>query len=81
MRKVYIVFLAILLIVAGWAVSNILCDVSSVEYLISDSRILQREEIEDAMDVIKRSSIVEKCGFELNTLTYDEGHWTVPVLI
>lgn len=72
MRKVHVVFLSILLIVAGWAATNILCDVSSAEYSISDSKLFQREEIEDAMDVLKRASIIKKCGFELNTLTYNE---------
>lgn len=72
MRKKVIIFLVLLLIIAGCTVSNILCDVSSVEYSISDSKLFQREEIEEAMDVLKRSAIVKNCGFKLDTLTYDE---------
>lgn len=72
MRKKVITFIVVFLLIAGWGISNVLCDVSSTEYLISDSKLFEKEEVEDAMDVLKRSAIVKNCGFKLDTLTYDE---------
>ena len=72
MRKKVIAFIVVFLLIAGWGISNVLCDVSSTEYLIRDSKLFEKEEVEDAMDVLKRSAIVKNCGFKLDTLTYDE---------
>lgn len=72
MRKKVIAFIVVFLLIAGWGISNVLCDVSSTEYLIGDSELFGKEEVEDAMDVLKRSAIVKNCGFKLGTLTYDE---------